>query len=257
MGLSIDEKSELERMVRRAGEILMEHWPRVGYAEFKIDTKTDGSNVSEADYASNEHLVQTLNQIFPSDGIVSEEGVAAVDQQRNGRVWIIDPLDGTSSFLNGRDDFSVLVALSDRGEIVYSLMLFPAKDLFAVSERQAGALLNGVRQRVSAAASIRPARLYARNYEPLNSECVYPDRMDSGMAFLQLARGELDGVVIRMTHHREWDVAAPLLLVEESGGRVTDEHGRAVRFDRPGLGYEYLVATNEQVHSQAIATIPR
>lgn len=251
MPLSNSEAEKIKATIRRAGEALLAHWP--ARERLAVDTKADGSSVSEADMASNAILIDGLRSLFPNDAILSEELPPPTDLDPERRLWIIDPLDGTSSFLNGIDDFSILVAACESGTVLAGFMLFPARNWIAEAVRGQGATLDGSKLLVSDAASIGAGRLYTRNFRAPTDSRVFSGRMDSGMAFLEVARGGLDAVIIRMTHHKEWDLAAPCLAIEESGGRVTDEKGRSIRYGRPAIEFEFLVATNRRVHDEAIA----
>ncbi len=256
-------EQDLEAAIRRAGAKLLEHWPGAETrGELDIQKKSDGSVVTSADFASNEILVAALKKNFPKDGILSEEIPAGDELKKKSRVWIIDPLDGTQSFVDGNDDFSILVALTVDGSSEGGFMFFPARDQFAAAKRGAGAWRDGKRLRVSKSESIRPASVYARNFTPTDPEKAYGRWLDSGCAFLTLAEGTFDGLIIKIVSHREWDLAAPAIVVEESGGRVSDENGDPVSFKSstfsggPG-SCRYFVASNGRCHDELLKLIPR
>lgn len=251
MPLSNHETKQIGAITRKAGEALLAHWS--GRDRLAVDTKADGSSVSEADMASNAILMKGLAELFPDDAILSEESPPPQNLDPQRRLWIIDPLDGTKSFLNGIDDFSILVALCEQGIPRFGIMHFPARDWLVVAAKGQGASLDGVTLRVSDAPKIRNERLYTRNFDAPSDERVFRGSMDSGMAFLEVARGGLDAVVIRMTHHKEWDLASPCLAIEESGGQVTDEKGRHITYGRPSIEFEFLIATNGRVHAEALS----
>jgi fructose-1,6-bisphosphatase/inositol monophosphatase family enzyme len=85
---------------------------------------------------------------------------------------------------------------------------------------------------------------------------LYDRWLDSGLAFLTLCTGDFDGFILKIRTHREWDLAAPTLMVEESGGKVTDEHGAPIRFAENSMTYRYLVASNGVLHDELLALIP-
>lgn len=119
---------QLSDAVRQAGGVVLSMWPkrRATATIIEVAQKIDGSLVSEADMASNELLTTALHSLYPSDLIFSEEVMcdpAAVFSSK--RTWIIDPLDGTSAFLEGRDDFSILVGLSVDHTPTQGLCFFP------------------------------------------------------------------------------------------------------------------------------------
>lgn len=247
-------------LVQRAGKTLLEFWPGGPAGKsgrtLKIQQKSDGSFVTEADFASNEILVAGLKKLFPDYGILSEEGPPDPTLKNRSHVWILDPLDGTKSFIDGNDDFSVLLALCVNGVPEFSVMYVPAREMTAVAKRGEGATLNGHALQVSTSTAFRPRSVYLRNMEVEPRLEFYDRWLDSGLAFLTLCSGDFDGFILKIKTHREWDLAAPALMVQEAGGRITDEGGKEVTFLENSISYRYLVASNGIVHPNLLALIP-
>ena len=249
----------LERTVREAGAFLMSKWPggSTKDASLTITQKADGSLVSAADMGSNEILMNALSLLFPNDFILSEEIESnPADVRAASRVWIVDPLDGTSAFLEGRDDFSILVGLSVDRVALAGLMYFPARDIMYLAHQGAGVLRNGSRIAVSPSKEPRLGRIYARHCSLTNRELESPF-MDSGLAFAQVATGELDGAVVRMKTHREWDLAAPMSVLLEAGAKVSDETGRPIEIGLGEISFEYFVVSNGLCHEAILGLIAR
>jgi 3'-phosphoadenosine 5'-phosphosulfate (PAPS) 3'-phosphatase len=256
MSMNIALHERLVEVARAAGRELLVRWPGTPNApELTVYTKPDGTSVTDADLASNEIVVEGLRRLFPEDGLVSEELPIDPGVRMLQRVWICDPLDGTRSFIAGKDDFSILIGLAVDGEPSYGLMYFPAKAIWASASRGQGAVVNGVGGKVSNASEIRPSSLFLSKCELPGNEKVINEWMDSGMAFLQVAEGSLDGVIIRMTSHQEWDLAAPAVILHESGGRMSDEDGNPIRFNRPKIEFQYLIASNGAVHDELLSLV--
>jgi len=258
--LTAVQSKEVLALVERAGATLMGFWPggpagRSGRV-LKIHTKSDGSFVTEADFASNEILVSGLKRIFPDHGILSEEGPPDPDLKNRSHVWILDPLDGTKSFIDGNDDFSVLLALCVAEVPEFSVMHVPARELTATAKRGEGAWMNGQRLEVSSSTQFRPRSVYLRHMDVAPAVYLYDRWLDSGLAFLTLCTGDFDGFILKIRTHREWDLAAPTLMVEESGGKVTDENGAPIRFAENSMPYRYLVASNGVLHDKLLELIP-
>lgn len=249
--------TELEKTIRLAGETLMSFWPG-GEAQAKLEreTKADGSLVTSADFASNEIIVGKLRELFPEDGILSEEIPPTPELEQAERLWIIDPLDGTQSFSDGNSDFSILVGLSVKSKVIFGLMYFPAMGILASSELDGDALIDGAAIRVSEYSEIRPESVYIRKFTPEKSSLIYPERMDSGMALLGLARGDFDGLIIKLNHHKQWDLAAPSVLIENAGGKITDQNGDPFSYSAQNFNYGYFVASNGKVHDELLSLIP-
>ncbi len=218
--------------------------------DLHTENKADGSLVTQADLRSNQILIDAITRLFPGDAILSEESAfTTAELQRSNRTWVIDPLDGTRSFVQGDDDFSILVALCQNFVPVYGIMFFPARQQFVTAEQGAHALCNGVALAVSRTPTLEPGRVYIRNFECRRPEVASP-MMDSGAALLKVASGELDGAIIRMTTHREWDIAAPTAVIRAAGGDVTTETLSQIRFGRGVIDFSYVIASNGAIHKQ-------
>jgi 3'-phosphoadenosine 5'-phosphosulfate (PAPS) 3'-phosphatase len=180
--ISSKEQIELEKLVKDVGDCLKTYWPGDPNSKYgktlNIYEKPDHTKVTQADLAANEILVAGLRRLFPNDAIVSEEGPKDNGHQNMSRVWIVDPLDGTSSFISGRDDFSVLVGLCIDTQIVWGCMYFPIKEIFVTAAKGQGSKLG----RVSESQNIRPLSIYYRNCELKATDLLYKEWMDSGMA---------------------------------------------------------------------------
>lgn len=250
--VSSSQHTELICAVRQAGAFLLSLWPgAVGQKEqLQTESKADGTLVTRADLGSNRILIEALARLFPNDAILSEESPFSLEELRQARrIWVIDPLDGTRSFVNGLDDFSVLVALCEDSVPMYGVMFFPARDQLVTAEQGSPALCNGVVLAVSKTATLQPGRIYIRNFECRRPELAAP-MMDSGLALLQVARGEIDGAIIRMTTHREWDIAGPAVVIRAAGGMMTTETASQIKFGNGAIDFQYLIASNGIIHKQ-------
>lgn len=260
MGIvSIEAERELEGRVREVGAMLLSLWPgSSGYKDrLEIEEKSDGSFVTKADKTASSMLVDALTKIFPGDGILSEELPISDKLKSMERVWIIDPLDGTSSFISGRDDFSILIGLCQNEQPAFGMMFFPCQNALAVGRRGGGAFINGQPLKLSQAKDLRPQSLYVRTPVKQENAYFFPERMDSGMAFLKLLDGTFDGAIFKKTSHGEWDVAAPAAILLEAGGKMTDQSGAPIRFTKTGkLTTNCLVASNALLHDKIISLIP-
>lgn len=263
-----DLKSLLES-ITLASQELLRLWPgrevpilqEATASKLGVLTKDDGSLVSQADFRSNEILTKAIRAIFPEDSLISEEGVGEgieghVSPRGHAaeRSWIIDPLDGTSSFLHGRDDFSILAGCWHAGVPLVGIMNFPVRKLLVIARSGQGCAVNGEIVRVSSFSDPRLGRVYMRNFTPKFPEFACSSR-DSGLALLEVATGELDAAIIRMTTHKVWDIAAPIVAILEAGGTVTDELGNAVVCGSKELSAQYVIASNSLCHAKALTLV--
>ena len=259
----MSEQLKIEKLLRDVGEVLLSYWPGGKKASKKLDIseKSDGSIVTKADEAANELLSSTLLSIYPDDLVVSEEeessfGLLAESSKGRG-VWIIDPLDGTSHFAHGLDDFSVLAARKLDGAIVSSYMYFPALELFLSAEGDIAATENASTIEVSDTELVRNGKLHVRNCDVSKQELCDREPYDSGYAFRLLCVGKLDGIIIRMSNHKLWDLAAPSLILKNAGGKMTTESGAEIPLGSVYPDYKYLVASNGACHEELLALVPK
>lgn len=251
--LTVNQKSAITKLIKDAGSLLISYRDK----EYKIDTKDDGSNVTEADYASNELIISELNKITPGFNIVSEEVPKHAALFPNAPTWIIDPLDGTRSFIEGKNDFSILMALYSDKKVVFSLMFFPVMNLLANAEYSCGAYINGEKVLVSKTTSLRKNSIYLRKTESSQKITSYGlnSHIDSGLAFLEVARGNIDGFVIKHGALKDWDLAAPSLLIKEAGGMITNEQSQNVEFLEDQKLLKYFIGSNGRVHKEIIKAL--
>lgn len=224
-----------------------------------VTTKEDGTLVSAADHGSEERILRLLREHFPEDAILSEECGAM--EGTSGYRWILDPLDGTHNFLAGIPLFGVLLALERGGGVIASFCVFPMFDEVFIAEKGKGATLNGERIRVSSAVSLEGSVFLADGNSNVDFRAILGDIQPlhaNGCRFRYLGEGPFGmtrvalgtALIATLRHGKMWDIAAPALLVEEAGGRVTDIKGKPWRLEPHAL-----LATNGPVHAQALALL--
>lgn len=242
-----------EAFAREAGAVTLRHFGgRIDYEE-----KADGTPVTLADREAERLLRDRITSRFPDHGVLGEEegetpGSASVR-------WIVDPIDGTRSFMRGVPLYGVLVGIEIDGEPAVGVAHFPALGETVAAGRGLGCRWNGHRCRVS---SVRePARALVLTTDP---EHILQTPVGPGWARLQrsaaLARtwGDCYGHVLVATGRAEvmvdpilspWDAAPLLTILSESGGRFTDLAGRATIHGGSG------VSTNGALHQEVLAVL--
>lgn len=238
---------------QRAGAFTLGHF----HAGTAHEMKPDNTPVTAADRGAEERLRAWIAAEYPDHGLIGEEygetpGTAPAR-------WILDPIDGTVSFVSGVPLYSVLVGFEWEGEVVAGVIHLPALGETVYAARGLGCHWNGRPARVSGVRELAEARLvvtsaklmykYGRGpaYERLRDAC-YTDRGWSdayGYALLATGRAEvvLDPVM------SIWDTAALMPIVREAGGQLTDWTGRTDH-TRPEV-----VATNGLLHEAVMARI--
>jgi myo-inositol-1(or 4)-monophosphatase len=253
--------SEVEAAIaaaRAAGQLLCE---RLG-TTYQVSHKGPADLVTEIDHQAQDLIADMLGEVFPSYGLVGEEGSGS--DGSDGPRWIVDPVDGTVNFIRGYPFFAVSIALEQDGEIVVGVVYNPILDELFVAEKGNEASLNGSPIRVSTTASLEESVLASGfpydvwiNDEGDNSrewrrflKRALSMRCD-GCASLDLchvAMGRLDG------HWEQelgpWDMAAGALIVQEAGGKVTQVTGEP--FSSYGRG---VLASNGHLHAEMLAEL--
>src|ERR1043166_8781242 len=129
---------ELARVLaEQGGAIALRYWN----TGLQPEMKSDASPVTIADRECERFISCSLEEAFPEDGLLGEEG--ATKDSRSGRRWIIDPIDGTRDFVRGSRAWAILIALEEAGEVVAGVSYLPAIDEMFLAARGEGAFLNG------------------------------------------------------------------------------------------------------------------
>ena len=221
--------------------------------------KADGTMVSAADHGSEKKILSILKRAFPDDAILSEE--SGKTSGTSGYRWILDPLDGTHNFLAGIPIFGILLALEKNGIVIFSVCLFPMFDECFVAEKGKGAFLNGRRIRVSKTKSLEGSVFLGDGNRTLQFRDTMKDIkafQEEGCRFRFLGEGPFGmtrvalgtALVAVLRLGKIWDIAAPALLIEEAGGKVTDMDGKSL-----GKKESALVATNGILHAKALSIL--
>ncbi|MGQ0429852.1 MAG: inositol monophosphatase family protein [Gammaproteobacteria bacterium] len=225
-----------------------------------VRTKGDGSPVTEADIAAEAAIRDHVLSRFPGDGFFGEESDALrMDAEF---LWIVDPIDGTKSFVRQVPMFSTQIALMHRGRLVMGVSCAPAFGETAWAEAGAGASLDGVAMRVSPIATIEEATISTGNLRSLSSGPRWAafgrlvsrlDRIRGYGDFLHyhlLAAGKLEAVI--ESDIGILDIAALTVIVEQAGGRVTDLEGAPI-----GLRTQSILASNGRLHDTVLEALRR
>lgn len=225
------------------GRVLLGSWRNLPHGS--VEEKTKNDFVTHADRESEERIIGLLRGRFPGDAFLAEEGGARGGAGAGSRVWIIDPLDGTSNFVSGFPFWCVSIAAREGDELVAAVVWDPLRDEMYTAERGGGAWRNGTRLAVTGRPDLDGAFVATgfpfRNRHKIDSylalfKAVFVHARAirrAGSAALDLAyvaAGVFDGFFeFRLA---PWDVAAGALLIEEAGGVLTDFDGGKRYLDR-------------------------
>lgn len=244
------ELSVLRQASQEAGKILTSRFGQIN----RVIKKGAIDLVSEADLQSEKTIIDIIGRHFPQDRIIAEEG--GESGQITERVWLIDPLDGTTNFTHHFSFFAVSIALEVEKELVLGAVFNPSADEYFEAVKGMGATLNNNPIKVSQTGKIEDALLATGfPYDVHENPDVAVERFKSmlvraqgirrpGSAAIDLcyvAAGRFDGFWEEGL--KPWDTAAGILIVLEAGGRVTTfDGGRCSPFSKN------IVASNTLIH---------
>ena len=215
----------------RAGEIAL-HYRENGIG---FESKSDDSPVTAADRECEQVIALALEEAFPEDGLLGEEG--AVKPSRSGRRWIIDPIDGTRDYIRGIPVWATLIGLEQDGEVVAGVAHFAGRGETYFASRGSGAFCNDMPIHVSKYATIPESSLcltginsfskYSFSEEllswitPFWSVRCFGGCMDAMMVAQGQAEAWIESTV------KPWDLAAVKIITEEAGGQFFDFTGKS------------------------------
>ena len=244
----------LQRVVRQAGDICLEHFERGGS---KVWDKSNNSPVTDADIAVNDFLHEALMAARPDYGWLSEETADDQSRRTKTRSFVVDPIDGTRAFIERKPGFAVSVAVIEGGEAVAGCVFNPLKAEFYSAARGRGATLNGQPLRVDDCTAMGGCTMvgYPRKFKRLG----FPDmryKITNSMAYrmAMVASGAADATV-SFTPKSDWDVAAAALIATEAGAVVTNLRGEAPRYDGDSTEGFGVICASPALHALLLAQV--
>jgi histidinol-phosphatase len=235
-------------------------------ADLKVETKPDMTPVTEADTTVERALRDRLAEARPDDAVLGEEFGESSDAPARRR-WILDPIDGTKNFVRGIPVWATLIALQEGETLTIGVTSAPGLDRRWWAARGRGAYVDDGREsgprrlQVSAVSGLDDAQLSISGFHYWEEQ----GRLDAALALIRrcwrtrafgdfwhymlVAEGAVDVAAEPVVSL--WDLAAPLVIVEEAGGRLTDLAGAAT-----AAGGD-AIATNGVLHEAALAIVRR
>lgn len=250
-----DDRALLQSAAEAGGEIALRHFRK----DPTVYDKGDGLGpVTVADLEINEMLHERLGGARPDYGWLSEESPDTADRLAADRVFIIDPIDGTRSFINGDPGFSVSVAVAERGRITAAAVHLPARGETFAAARGGGATKNGEAIFGSGAADLEGSTVLTARVQMTSEH--WPGgipplerhfRSSLAWRICLVAEGRFDSM---LTFRRawEWDIAAGALIAAEAGVHVTDGTGQDLVFNSKAAQQDGIVAAPKPLHARVM-----
>lgn len=234
--------NELCRIAKKGGEAIM---PYYGQA-FDVERKADKSPVTQADMAAHHVIVEQLSALTPDIPIISEEHAEHHLPDHVKRFWLVDPLDGTKSFIRGTGEFTVNIGLIEDGVPALGVIYIPVERMMYWGALGVGAWRqqDGADKQIIATRAVPADGMAAvisfSHLDPETEAYMAPIKISgrvsasSSLKFCRVAEGGAD-IYPRFGPTMEWDTAAGHAIVTAAGGRVERPDGNAFEYGKDGL----------------------
>ncbi|MEX2552541.1 MAG: inositol monophosphatase family protein, partial [Actinomycetota bacterium] len=215
----------VEQVAREAGDLALSHFHRL--ASVSVESKGHLDLVTEADKAVEDLITRRLSSLFPNDGVFGEEGAAVAG--RSGRVWVIDPIDGTFNFVRGGDQWAVSIGLYEDDHPSLGVLHVPVRQQTLVGGKGLAATLNGTpmaprggldRNRAACGVGFHPVvpvqqRLETIRYILDDAKMTFRCCGSAVLSLIEIARGEVDGYI--GMGESSWDLMGAFPILEQLG----------------------------------------
>ncbi len=241
------------RIAEEAAQLTLQWFQRT---DLKTDIKSDGTEVTDADRSAEAFLRSEISAEFPNDTIIGEEAEDSVGD--SSRRWIIDPIDGTASFVRGVPLYSSLLAVFDEHGPAIGIIHLPALGESLVAGRGLGAYSGDEKAAVSSVDSIEKSCISSSSFEqpwwPEDSllgitSCGAKIRTwGDGYGYFLVGTGRIEAMIDPSLY--SYDIAAMLTIIPECGGTITTWSGETELANKKGW-----VATNGLIHQNILSTL--
>lgn len=255
------------KIAKQAGIIHRKYYKSGIQVRHKNGDKFD--HLTKADIKTDAYIRSEIEQLYPEDDILSEETDEG-DIDYSGRVWMVDPLDGTKQFTSETGAFSVMIGLCMNGEPLLGVAYAPVRDELYYAEKEKGAFMvrrnDKVRLQVNTTSELSDVRQIVRipsgEKRPLDylveklgaSKSIREGSI--ALKFGWIARGDAEVCINTNFRCSKWDTCAPQVILEEAGGKVTDLDGNALDYKQNGLKWKRsFVGTNGILHDSVLSYI--
>lgn len=255
----LDEARLAVDAVFRASKAVMEIYSK----DFAAQTKKDNSPITMADLESN----RIIKEVLASSGlpILSEEDDDDISRLDHNRIWIVDPLDGTSDFVNKTGEFTIMIALVENKKPVLGLISHPTTNSLFLAQSGKGAhmLMDHTWKKlsVSRTSELAKCRAVGSRFHLSEQEKEFFSKLGvlsfeskgSSLKVAEICMGKADLYLTASNKIKHWDTCASYCLITESGGMMTDMNGGEIFYNVEKLNHQNgLLVSNGLVHKQIV-----
>ncbi len=217
-------------------------------SDLTVTRKQDNSMLTQADLEVSKFIIKELTALFPEDVVFTEEHQREVDW--TGRVWVVDPIDGTSNYAKGEDGWAISIGLVEKSQPLFGLILAPRMNMIAWAEKGRGAYLNKERIAVTKTSDMNSASAYVtltQNRRKIVHQLKEPEEhpYSAVLKLVFVAAGKADAYVHLRNRLHKWDTAAGHIILEEAGGKISSVTGQALDYTQEGTRWQTgVIASN-------------
>ena len=247
------------KAAKEAGNAILEIYQR----NFQVSKKKDDSPITEADLKSNEIIKEILSQT--EHVILSEEDKDDQSRLSKNTIWIVDPLDGTSDFIDKTGEFTVMIALIKNKKPILGVISWPTEKIFFVAQKGSGAFRysNGEWEKISvtALAELSKCRAIGSRHHLLDKDKSFIKKLGiedftsigSSLKVGKISSGEAEAYITTTNKMKEWDSAASYCIISEAGGKMTDMLGNDITYNNKEVFHQNgILVTNGLIHDKIV-----
>lgn len=242
-----------------AGNAILEIYQK----DYKTSTKNDNSPITDADLKSNEVIKEILSQT--KHWILSEEDKDDLDRLSQEIIWIVDPLDGTSDFIDKTGEFTVMISLIKNKKPILGVIGWPTENTLFVAQKGSGAFRfsNEKWEKISVTeiSEVPKCRTVGSRHHLSDKEKSFIKKLGiedftsigSSLKVGKISSGEAEAYITTTNKMKEWDSAASYCIISEAGGKMTDMLGNDITYNNKDVYHQNgILVTNGLVHNKIV-----
>ena len=245
--------------VTEAGKAILEIYDK----NYETSTKHDDSPITDADLQSNEIIKRILSK--SNHKILSEEDKDDQTRLSEQLIWIVDPLDGTSDFIDKTGEFTVMIALVKDKEPIIGVIGWPTEKNIFAAQKGKGAYRfskNGWNKiSVTQISDLSKCRTVGSRHHLSEREKMFIDKLGikdftsigSSLKVGKISSGEAEAYITTTNKMKEWDTAASRCIISEAGGKMTDMDGNEITYNNAVVNHQNgILVTNGLIHNKIV-----
>ena len=244
---------------QEASNVILEIYQK----DYNTFTKTDNSPVTDADLKSNKVINEILSNTKYS--ILSEEDIDDQSRLSKDMIWIVDPLDGTSDFIDKTGEFTVMIALIQNKKPILGVIAWPTEKILFVAQKNCGAFRYSNDQwdkiSVTKIDELPKCRTVGSRHHLSEKEKEFIKKIGiedftsigSSLKVGKISSGQAEAYITTTNKMKEWDTAASYCIVSEAGGKMTDMLGNDLTYNNKNVHHQNgILVTNGLIHDKIV-----